>query len=225
MTTYFSLEYTHDDELPAGYTSEVRTPNALVEQFLKAYSDSGDKVLDIFAGFGTTLKVAEELGRVPYGLEYEPDRVSHIENQITTPEHVRQGDVRNLDASWFPTCDCCFTSPPFMERTDDRNPFQNYSGQSTYEEYLDDIETAFTRLDSVLAPGGNVIVDIANMKYEGRVTPLAWDVAERISNVFHFDGETVITWEGDDSPDDREGRFGYGYDHSYCLVFTKPTNE
>lgn len=221
MITYLSFEYTHDDELPAGYTNEVRTPDALVERFLKAYSDAGDNVIDIFAGFGTTLKVAEELNRVPYGIEYESDRVSYIQNQITSPEHVRQGNVLNLDSSWFPSCDCCFTSPPFMERMDDRDPFQNYSGQSTYEEYLDDIETAFTRLDSVLAPDGNVIVDIANMKYEGRVTPLAWDVAERISNVFHFDGEIVITWEGDDNPYDREGRFGYGYDHSYCLVFTK----
>lgn len=221
MTTYLSFEFTHDDELLAGHTNEFRTPNALVEHFLKAYSEAGDKVIDIFAGFGTTLKVAEELNRVPYGIEYESNRTSHIQNQVTTPEHVRQGNVLDLDSSWFPSCDCCFTSPPFMEQTDDRNPFQNYSGQSTYEDYLNDIETAFTLLDSVLAPGGNVVVDIANMKYEGRVTPLAWDVAERISNVFHFDGEVVITWEGDDSLDDGEGRFGYGYDHSYCHVFTK----
>ena len=221
MTTYLSFEFTHDDELPAGHTNEFRTPDALVEHFLKEYSEPGDKVIDIFAGFGTTLKVAEELNRVPYGIEYESNRTSHIQNLVTTPEHVRQGNALDLDSSWFPSCDCCFTSPPFMEQTDDRNPFQNYSGRSTYEGYLDDIETAFTRLDSVLAPGGNVVVDISNMKYEGRVTPLAWDVAERISNVFHFGGEVVITWEGDDSPDDGEGRFGYGYDHSYCHVFTK----
>lgn len=108
-----------------------------------------------------------------------------------------------------------------MERTHDRNPFRNYAGQSTSEEYLDDVETASTRLDSVLAPGRHVIVDIVNMKHEGRVTPLAWDVAARISNVFHFDGEVVVTWEGDGSPDDGDGRFGYGHDLSYCHVFTK----
>ena len=28
---------------------------------------------------------------------------------------------------------------------------------------------------------------------------------------FHFDGETVIGWE----------EYGYGYNHSYCLVFSK----
>lgn len=221
MDTCLSFEYTHDGELPAGHTAEFRTPDALVEHFLKEYSEIGDRVIDIFAGYGTTLKVAEQLNRISYGVEYEPDLASYIQNQITTPEHVRRGDVLDIDVSWLPPCDCCFTSPPFMERTDDRNPFQNYSGQSTYEDYLDDIETAFTRLDSVLALGGHVIVDIANMKYEGRVTPLAWDVAERISNVFDFDGEVVIMWEGVDSSANEAGPPGFGYDHSYCLVFQK----
>jgi hypothetical protein len=59
-----------------------------------------------------------------------------------------------------------------------------------------------------------------NMKYEGRVTTLAWDIADRVGNVFDFDGEVVVAWEDEDE-NDRNGNFGYGYDHSYCLVFTK----
>lgn len=222
VPTYLSLEYEHRDELPPGHTNEVRTPDALVEHFLERYTEPGDRVIDVFAGFGTTLAVAERLGRIPVGLEYVADRVAHIEDRLGTPDHVRQGSVLDLEPSWFPPSDCCFTSPPFMTRTMERNPFRNYSGRSTYGKYLDDIETAFGRLDPVLAPGGRVIVDIVNMKHDGRVTPLAWDVADRISNVFRFDGEVVVTWEGDGSPGDREGRFGYGYDHSYCHVFTKP---
>ncbi|AEH38550.1 DNA methyltransferase [Halopiger xanaduensis] len=221
MTTYRCFEYEHDDDLPSEY-DEVRTPDALVEHFLQEHTEPGDRVIDVFAGFGTTLTVAERLERIPFGLEYEPDRVAYIRDRIETPDHVRQGSVLELEPSWFPACDCCFTSPPFMEWTDDRNPFRNYAGESTYADYLDDIETTFARLESVIAPGGTVVVDIANMKHEGRVTPLAWDVADRVANVFYFDGEVVIPWTGDGSPDDRAGTFGYGYDHSYCLVFTKP---
>ena len=43
------------------------------------------------------------------------------------------------------------------------------------------------------------------------VTPLAWDVARELSGVLHFDGETVVCWD----------HYGHGYDHSYCLAFSK----
>ncbi|ELZ13740.1 DNA methylase N-4/N-6 domain-containing protein [Halovivax asiaticus JCM 14624] len=218
MPTYRSFEYTHNDELPPGHTNEVRTPAALVEEYLTTYSDPGDTVLDIFAGYGTTLCVAERLDRVPFGVELESDRVAYIREHLDTPDHVRQGDVLELDASWFPACECCFTSPPFMEQSDTRNPFQNYAGESTYADYLDDIEAAFDRLGAVVGSGGHVLIDIVNMTYEGRVTPLAWDVADRVSNVFHFVGEDVITWQSDDRTD-HNGTYGYGYDHSYVLVF------
>lgn len=220
MPTYRSFEYAHRDELPPGHTNEVRTPDALVESYLAEYSEPGERVLDIFAGYGTTLRVAERLDRVPFGLEFDDERVAYVREHIDHPEHVRHGDVLELDSSWPPACDCCFTSPPFMERTDTRNPFRNYEGASTYVDYLDDIETAFDRLDRVMAPGGHVLVDVVNLKYEGRVTPLAWDVADRVSNVFDFAGEDVITWQHEGFPD-QDGNYGYGYDHSYVLAFQK----
>lgn len=219
MKTYLSLEYDHREALPDAI-DEIRSPDALVEHFLMEYSEPGDKVIDIFAGFGTTLTVAERLDRVPVGIEYEPDRVTHIRDRVSRDRYVRQGDVRELDLSWVPTCECCFTSPPFMERTDDRNPFENYTGRGSYAAYLDDIETPFRRLKPVMRSGGRIVVDIVNIKHAGRVTPLAWDVAQRIANVFRFDGETVITWKGEGSSDAGDGRYGYGYDHSYCHVFT-----
>ena len=221
MRTHLSFEFSHRDEFP-DEGEDFRTPHVLVERFLEEYTDPGDRVIDIFAGFGTTLSVAEDLDRVPYGIEYESERADWIREQISHSEHVRNGDVLDLESSWFPPVDCCFTSPPFMERGDDRNPFRNYAGESTYDAYLNDIETAFERLDSVLSPGGSVIIDVSNMKYQDRVTTLAWDVADRVSSVLHFDGEVVVTWTHED-PDEADGpAFGYGYDHSYCLVFTKP---
>ncbi|NGM69853.1 site-specific DNA-methyltransferase [Natronolimnobius sp. AArcel1] len=197
MQTDLSLEYAHPDELPPGHANEVRTPATLVEHFLREYSEPGDRVIDPFAGYGTTLTVADRLDREPYGIEYDADRVEYIEGQLETAEAVRHGDVLELEASWIPACDCCFTSPPFMWKDDERNPFENYGGESTYEAYLADIETAFTRLESVLHPDSAVIIDVANMKHEG---------------------EVVVTWD-DDGDNDRDGNFGYGYDHSYCLVF------
>lgn len=222
METYLSLAYEHDTPLPEGSPhDEVRTPHRLVERFLAEYTDPGDHVLDPFAGYGTTLAVAERLDRHGHGVEYDADRVEYAREAVPEDDRVRHGSVLDLDPSWFPACDCCFTSPPFMERTDDRNPFENYGGESTYDAYLDDVETAFARVRRVLAPGARVVVDVSNMKHEGRVTTLAWDVADRVGNVLHFDGEIVITWKAGTDRDHGDGRFGYGYDHSYCLTFTK----
>jgi DNA modification methylase len=47
-------------------------PRALVEFFLKAYSDAGDVVFDPFMGSGTTMAAAHVLDRVGYGCEISP---------------------------------------------------------------------------------------------------------------------------------------------------------
>jgi hypothetical protein len=55
------------------------------------------------------------------------------------------------------------------------------------------------------------VIEAANLKKQGSVTTLAWDIAREVSRMLHFEGEIVIGWD----------RYGYGYNHSYCLVFSK----
>ena len=47
-------------------------PRALVEFFLKAFSDAGDVVFDPFMGSGTAMAAAQVLGRAAYGCEISP---------------------------------------------------------------------------------------------------------------------------------------------------------
>lgn len=59
-------------------------------------------------------------------------------------------------------------------------------------------------------------MEVANLRDaggRGPVTPLAWDVARAVGEVLRFEGEVVVEWEP---------TYGYGYDHSYCLVFSAP---
>lgn len=219
MQTFLTFPYEQETDLPPEFGTDVRTPEVYVRHFLREHSDPGDVVFDPFAGFGTTLTVAEELGRVPYGIEYEDDRIEFIRERIDREDNVVRGSALELESYDFPVFDCCLTSPPFMVEGMAANPFENYAGESDYESYLTTVEDVFGQLRKFAAPDASVLVDVSNMKHEGYVTRLAWDVAEAVSGSFRFEGEVVVGWEGEEQENRDGGTFGYGYDHSYCLVF------
>ena len=60
----------------------VTFTESLVTEFVEELSEPGDVVLDPFAGFGTTLVVAERLGRRGLGIELMPDRVRSEERRV-----------------------------------------------------------------------------------------------------------------------------------------------
>jgi DNA modification methylase len=57
-------------------------PLELPKRLIKLYSFYGDTVLDPFAGTGTTLKAAIELGRIGVGYELNPDYLPLIKRKI-----------------------------------------------------------------------------------------------------------------------------------------------
>lgn len=59
-----------------------QAPNALLARIILSASNAGDMVLDPFAGTGTTLNVAQQLGRESIGLEIDPENVKRIEERI-----------------------------------------------------------------------------------------------------------------------------------------------
>jgi DNA modification methylase len=66
MRTFFILPSVPWQPLPPEFADDdVRFPETLVELLLREFTREGDVVLDPFAGFGTTLVVAERMGRVP----------------------------------------------------------------------------------------------------------------------------------------------------------------
>jgi hypothetical protein len=60
-----------------------------------------------------------------------------------------------------------------------------------------------------------VKIEISNIIKEGILTTLAWDVAKSVGEILTLEKEIIIEWESDK----KSEKYGYGYDHSYCLVF------
>ncbi len=211
--TYLLLSNKNRIKLPEELVPEDnRFSESFVEHFMEKYSKPGDNVLDPFAGLGTTLFVAEEMGRMPYGIEYDKAKVEFIKSKIKNKQNIINGDTTRFSSYKLPMFSLCITSPPYMEYDDEKNPFTDYSQPGNgYESYLKTLKEVFSQVKQKMEKGGHIVLDISNLKNKDKiVTPLAWDVGKLLSEVFLFEGETIICW--------KEG-YDYGYDHSYALVY------
>jgi DNA modification methylase len=192
-----------------------RFPESLVKYLLEKYSKRGDKVIDIFAGLGTTLIVAEKLGRIPYGIELDHKRVNFIKKKIKTKNNIILGTAYNINSYDLPKLDLCITSPPYMSKSCKENPLK--TSKKNYEGYLEDLTEIFQRLKKNMKRGAYIIIEASNLKGK-ETTILAWDIARNISKVYSFEGEIVIACK-EKGTCKGSGNSGYGYDHSYCMVF------
>lgn len=205
----------HRSEIPDRFKEyDNRSYDEEVEIFIKEYTKPGDTVLDMFAGLGTTLIIAEMLGRVPYGVEFLEDKYNYVISKIKNKENMIHGDARKLIEYEFPPIDLVYTSPIFMNKNETRDPLNGYKTEGNYAKYLKDIKKIFTDLKKFLKPKSHIIVGVKNLKTSNGITTLAWDMGNVLSDVLFFEGEVIIGYEG---PRDRES---FGYDHYYCLVFS-----
>jgi DNA modification methylase len=194
------------------FPHDVRYADELVATFVQEYTQPGDIVFDPFAGFGTTLIVAEALGRRAFGIEYDRARADYIRTRLREPGGIIHGDSRDLASHAIPPVDFLMTSPPYMGRGDAEDPLQSYSAPGEgYEAYLEAMGRIAAQLPAVLKPGARAVFEVSNLKRPEGVTTLAWDLGGVISRHLAFEGETIIGWD----------HYGYGYDHSYCLVFRR----
>jgi hypothetical protein len=219
MRTFLTLENRHEDTLPEGTPwADIRFPARLVEVFLEEYTQPGDTIFDPFAGFGTTLIVAERMGRVPVGIEYNHDRWEYARTQLRPAANLLHGDSRRLIHDLPAPIDFSFTSPPYMNRGDAENPLTDCSelyapGTDGYEIYLRELSALYRALGERMRPGAWTVIEASNLRREDHLTTLAWDIARAVGEVLPLERETIVGWEP---------TYGYGYDHSYCLVFRVP---
>lgn len=213
MRTFLRLKNQQHHKLPPEFQHEdIRYTEELVAHFLRQFTHPGDTVLDPFAGYGTSLIVAEAMGRVPYGVEIDGRRARYIRSRLERPASLIHGDTRQILSYQLPPIDFSITSPPFMAAQDAEDPFTNYSADGAgYAAYLGQIEQIYADIKQLLKPEARVVLEVSNLKDTHGITTLAWDVARAVSKVLTFEGEVVIGWDS----------YGYGYDHSYCLIFQK----
>ena len=80
-----------------------QTPIQLLLRIILSSTNPADVVLDPFAGSGTTLVVAEQLGRHAIGIELDSDNVTLIQNRLA--EERKSDDVSRFFNDYIHTPD------------------------------------------------------------------------------------------------------------------------
>lgn len=193
---------------PPEFADDLCFSPDLVAAFIEAFTAPGDVVFDPFAGFGTTLRTAEQLGRRALGLEIDEARVAFARRDLAESTSMHHCDVRYADWSSVPPFQLSITSPPYMTKHDhEQNPLSGYRTlDGDYARYLSDLQEIYRHLGARAAgPDARIVVNVANL----HGTRLAWDVGEALAEVLRFEREIVIDW---DSPQDW-------FTQDYGLIF------
>lgn len=208
---YLEIPYALDEARAYAPDDTDRYPPGLVRAFLEHYTKPGDKVFDPFLGFGTTAFVAEEMDRIPYGIEADGERYEWAAGQLEHWMNILHADSGDIAEFKLPRMDFCITSPPFMPLHHKWNPL--YGGDPAYagyDKYMARMAEIFAAVGSVMKRGAYVAVHCDNLA--GKVfTPLVRDIGNAVSQSFKAEGETIIRWQG--------ARPDYPYTH--CLIFRK----
>jgi len=207
--SFVTLPFTLERAPPPFEGNDIKYPESLVRHFLKNYTKKGHRIFDPFAGLGTTLFVAEEMGRLPFGIEADPERHGWTAGQLKHWQNLICGDSARAQSFKLPKMDFCISSPPFMRRDAQWNPL--YGGdpaKAGYDKYVKRMVHIYDRLMPLMKRNAMIVVHLDNLP--GRVfTPLVWDMGAALAAVMKPAGEVIVRWENP-RPD---------YSHTHCLLF------
>lgn len=175
---------------------DVHFAEGLVAAVLEDLTSPADRVLDPFAGYGTTLRVAERMGRTAVGIELLGERCELIARAAPSSV-VLQGDARDLSRLVGPPVDLVLTSPPYMTAVDHpEDPLAAYTGtDGDYDRYLDGLRDVFSQALGLLRPSGHLVVNVANIDTGAHFTPLAWDVGRVLAEVGRLTQDVFVCWD------------------------------
>jgi DNA modification methylase len=186
--------------------SFFRFPKELAKKIIQDFCVKDGWVLDPFAGFGTTLIAAQELGRNGIGFEIDQERYNFSSNKIKSPSKIIHDKIENIKKYKLQKFDLIFTSPPYSSFRGTHN--------DPMEIYLQDFETIFIELIQYLAPNGKLVIEVSNVNDDRGIIPLAWYCGIALSKHLRFKGEIIRCNTGPEIA-------GPGFDHSYLLSFEK----
>jgi DNA modification methylase len=213
----------------------------MISNFIKFFTKKGAKVLDPFAGIGSTLEACKRINRIGYATELNPKYFELIKKRLPEfADNIFNADASKISELGFPKIDFCISSPPYWDilnrstkdfeknrRTKEFDVNYSESDQdlgniADYDLFLKKLSDVYLNIYEVLNDKAYIVIIIKNIKKGGRMYPLAWDLARNLSEKYVLKDEKI--WI-----QDKVGLAPYGYPfswasniiHHYCLVLRK----
>lgn len=234
---------------PGKLTHPATYPETLVAEFVARCTQPGDLVFDPMVGTGSTLLACQRMGRRGFGVELNPEYAAIARRRLAaagdTPwiARVVEGDARRLASveGVPPQVDYCITSPPYWDMLNMRGAMtqrgrrqrglhvsygddpRDMGNVADYGQFVDALVEVYRQVAARLRPGGYLTVVVKNIKKQGTIYPLAWDLAAALGEFLQVCPERI--WCQDDV---KLAPYGYGNAwvsntvHHYCLTFRKP---
>ncbi len=227
----------------------AKFPEDLVRQFIEFFTKRGERVLDPMAGTGSALVACVETGREGIGVELLPKYAAIAEQRAEQaarqfPDAPRPrllvGDARRLADMDIGPIHYCITSPPYWDMlrrrgfehqqerreqgldvaySDDERDLGNVAD---YGRFLDELVDVYRQVHDLVEPRRYLTVIVKNVKKDGTVYPLAWDLGKRLGEFFALKDERI--WCQDDLRLAPYGMFSAWVSntmHHYCLNFRR----
>jgi DNA modification methylase len=230
-------------------------PTMLVKRFILALTRSDEKViLDPFAGVGSTVLAAKELGRDGIGVELNKEyaeiaqrRIEYIQPNLFDSGDIGTGRIviansRDLLEYVNPeSVDLVVTSPPYWDileqrRTADYKEIRNYGNEtedlgkiSDYRAFLEVLRGVFEKVFLALKSGKYCIVIVMDIRKKNRFYPFHSDIASFMQDI-GFIYDDIIIWNrareyNNLRPLGYPSVFRVNKVHEFCLIFKKPQDD
>lgn len=213
----------------------------MIEKFVEFFTKKGETVLDPFSGIGSTLVACNRTGRVGYGIELNKKYYDiSVKRTPKFKKNIFNDSAENIKNFKIPEIVFSISSPPYWDvlnrsTKDFKNKRtkngldHNYSTRvedlgniGDYEIFLERLAKVYFDVYDLLKKKGYLVVIVKNVKKEGKIYPLAWDLARILSKKYELKDEKI--WI-----QDKMGLAPYGYPsawasnilHHYCLIFQK----
>ena len=223
-------------------------PVELASRLMQAFTNGQDcLIFDPFAGIGSTLIAAKELGKDSIGIELSAEFVGIAKNQLDqvlplagkATAEVYNADSRELNKYVENnSVDMIVTSPPYWDillekrSVDGKNPVA-YSDLETdlgnirdYQRFLSELQGIFENVHRVMKQGSYCCIVVMDIRKKNRFYPYHMDISLFMQEIGFILDDIIIWTRGDDyhklRPLGYPSVFRVNKIHEFILIFQKP---